>query len=245
KKTAKKRCNELYKWIKETIQDLGRSSVGDVMDAEGVGEFLPDNVSSTDIQNQSMSEEAITERVKDISVKVVDRLSSSQRNAKIHNIEANDEIAATGDMSSDEDDGDGIGRKPTGDPNTSSGGIGTPASANGNDESEHEIQKYMEIGTVSARLFLTDEKSNCYKLVVVPYKSVTNGYIKISLSGEQSEVEAEIKSAFLKDSSQPLKCSKGKIFIDKMMATQKMSLSFFLDYSDNCSMEVKIYGHTL
>lgn len=55
KKTAKKRCNELYKWIKETIQNLGRSSASDVMDAEGVGEFLPDNVATVDIQNQSTS----------------------------------------------------------------------------------------------------------------------------------------------------------------------------------------------
>lgn len=243
RKTAKKRRSELFKLIKEKINELGKNNATDVMDAEGVGEFLPDDVTDLEVQNESGVEETITDRIKDITIKVVDRVSASKGNAKIYDLTA-DEVAATGDLSED-DEGDGVGRKPTGDPNSSSGGIGTAASANRNENSETEIKKYIEVATASVRLFLTDEKAKQYKLVIMPEKSVKDGYIKISLSGEQSDVEAVIKSANLSSNSISLECSKGKIFINNMIAKQKFSVSFVLDYVDNCSMEVRLYGYTL
>lgn len=243
RKTAKKRRTELFKLIKEKINELGKNNATDVMDAEGVGEFLPDDVTDLEVQNESGVEETITDRIKDITIKVVDRVSASKGHAKIYDLTA-DEVAATGDLS-EEDEGDGVGRKPTGDPNSSSGGIGTAASANRNENSGTEIKKYFEVATASVRLFLTDEKAKQYKLVIMPEKSVKDGYIKISLSGEQSDVEAVIKSANLSSNSISLECSKGKIFINNMIAKQKFSVSFVLDYADNCSMEVRLYGYTL
>ncbi|KLU64848.1 hypothetical protein DEAC_c31760 [Desulfosporosinus acididurans] len=243
-KTAKKRRTELFKLIKEKIHELGKNNATDVMDAEGVGEFLPDDVIDLEIQDESGVEETITARIKDIAIKVVDRVSMSKGNTKIFDLMADEEIAATGDLS-EEDEGEGVGRKPTGETNSSSGGIGTATSANRNDNSETEIKKYVEVGTASVRIFLTDEKSKQYKLIIIPEKNVKYGYIKISLSGEQSDVEAVIMSANLSNSSVSLKCSKGKVFINNMIAKQKYSVSFVLDYFDNCSMEVRLYGYTL
>ncbi|MGC7872072.1 hypothetical protein ACPUYX_11150 [Desulfosporosinus sp. SYSU MS00001] len=243
RKAAKRIRTELFRLIKEKIHDLGKGDSTDMMDAEGVGEFLPDNDASIESQNDSNFDETITDRVKDITVKMVDSVSS-KANAKIFDITEDEEVAAAGDFSED-DSADEVGRKPTGAPNSSSGGIGTTVSANKNDESETEIKKYMEIGIASVRLFLTNEISNEYKLVIMPEKSIKNGFIKISLSGEQNNIEAEIKSANLSPNSVPLKCSKGKIFINNMLAKQKCHFMFILNYLENCSLEVRLYGHTL
>ena len=107
------------------------------------------------------------------------------------------------------------------------------------------MNKLVEVGMGQIRLFLQDKDSNKYKLIILPEKSAVNGFIKISLSGEQSNVEANILSAYNENNSSVLKCHKGKIFIDKIEENSKLNLSFVLDYTDNCSMEVGLYGHQI
>ena len=101
------------------------------------------------------------------------------------------------------------------------------------------------MGIVQTRLFLIDKDANKYKLIILPGKSAVDGFVEISLSGEQSNVEANILSAYNDNNSSTLKCSKGKIFIDKIVEKSKLNLSFVLDYTDNCSMEVGLYGYQI
>jgi hypothetical protein len=243
KKIAKKRRTELFRFIKEQILNIGRSNSIDELDAEGVGEFLPDNIQTSENERDRDIEETISDKTKQIDIKVVDKVSITKGTTKIYDILANEEIATTGEFS--DDDSDGEGRKPTGKPNSTSGGIGTPAPAKGKEDGNFPIKKYVEVGLASTRLLLTDKASNKYKLIMLPEKNAANGFVKINLSGEQSNVEADILSAYNESDSVTLKCSKGKIFIDKIVEKKKIILSFILDYSDNCSMEVGLYGYQI
>lgn len=244
KKAAKKRRSELFKFIKEEILNIGRSNSTDEMDAEGVGEFLPDDLPISEEQRNQDVEETISDKTKQVDIKVVDKVSVAKGAAKMYDILANEEAAATGEFT-DNDDADGEGRRGTGKPNSSSGGIGTPTPAKEKDNGKSSIKKFIEVGIAQTRLFLIDKDANKYKLIILPEKSAVDGFIKISLSGEQSNVEANILSAYNDNNSSTLKCSKGKIFIDKIVEKSKLNLSFVLDYTDNCSMEVGLYGHQI
>lgn len=241
KKIAKKRRLELFKFIKKQILNIGRSNSIDELDAEGVGDFLPDNIQTSENERNRDIEESISDKTKQIDIKVVDKVSITKGTTKTYDILANEEIVTTGEFS--DDDSDGEGRKPTGKPNSTSGGIGTPTLAKGEENGNLPIKKYVEVGIASARLFLTDKATNKYKLIMLPEKSAANGFAKINLSGEQSNVEADILYAYNEIDSETLKCSKGKIFIDKIVEKKKIILSFVLDYSESCSMEVGLYGY--
>jgi len=244
KKAAKKRRSELFKFIKEEILNIGRSNSTEEMDAEGVGEFLPDDLLISEVQRNQDVEETISDKTKQVDIKVVDKVSVAKGIAKMYDILANEEAAATGEFS-DNDDVDGESRRGTGKPNSSSGGIGTPTPAKEKDNGNASIKKFIEVGIVQTRLFLIDKDANKYKLIILPGKSAVDGFVEISLSGEQSNVEANILSAYNENDSSTLKCCKGKIFIDKIVEKSKLNLSFVLDYTDNCSMEVGLYGYQI
>ena len=244
KKAAKKRRSELFKFIKEEILNIGRSNSTEEMDAEGVGEFLPDDLLISEVQRNQDVEETISDKTKQVDIKVLDKVSVAKGIAKMYDILANEEAAATGEFS-DNDDVDGESRRGTGKPNSSSGGIGTPTPAKEKDNGNASIKKFIEVGIVQTRLFLIDKDANKYKLIILPGKSAVDGFVEISLSGEQSNVEANILSAYNDNDSSTLKCCKGKIFIDKIVEKSKLNLSFVLDYTDNCSMEVGLYGYQI
>lgn len=240
KKKAKKLRSELFKFIREGILNIGRNNSTDEIDVEGVGEFLPDDISPIEIRDNDI-DETISDKTKQIDIKVVDKVLIPNGIAKIYDIIAYEEVAAAGELV--DDDSNGQGRKPTGEPNSTSGGIGTLTPAKGKEDGESLIRKYVEIGIASTRLFLTDKAVNKYKLIILPEKSAVNGFVKINLSGEQSNFESDIVSAYNDSDSTTLKCEKGKIFIDRIIENNKITISFVLDYSENCSMEVGLYGY--
>lgn len=244
-KKAKKNRTELFKYVKETILEIGRNNAADEIDADGVGEYLPDELFFEQQQNQSETEEAITDKTKDIELKVIEKASIPKGFEKTQGKHIYEEIDDFGDNVNDSS-GDDIGHKPIGNSNNSNGGQGSQTSAYANKESDTKIKKWVEVSTSHVRLFITDNITNMYKLILMPERSVAIGYIQVKLSGEQSNIIAEIKKAYLnKDYSNPLKCLDGKIFINNILENQKMNISFALDYIENCSMEVNLYGYSL
>lgn len=244
KKAAKKRRSELFKFIKEEILNIGRSDFTDEIDAEGVGEFLPDDLLIFENQRNQDIQETISDKTKQVDIKIVEKVSIVKGIEKKHDSFANEEVSATGEFTLN-DDADGEGWIGIGNFNSSNGGIGVSTPVKEKENEKSSMNKLVEVGMGQIRLFLQDKDSNKYKLIILPEKSAVNGFIKISLSGEQSNVEANILSAYNENNSSVLKCHKGKIFIDKIEENSKLNLSFVLDYTDNCSMEVGLYGHQI
>ncbi|MFA6808456.1 MAG: hypothetical protein WCR27_05635 [Eubacteriales bacterium] len=243
-KNAKKKRLAIFKFIKDTIHDLGQNKNTDEMDAEGVGEFLPDDISVIGRNGEKEVEETVTDKTKNIDIKVIDKVLVSQGFAKNNDDFAQEEVAATGEVIEDEDS-EAIGRFPTGKSNILKGGLENIVSTKENDDSENIIKKYTEVGTTYIRMFLIDKSAKLYKLIFLPEKSATNGYVKISLSGEQSNTESDVKSAYLASNTKLLKCKKGKIYLDRILENEKTSLFFILSHSDNYSMEVGLYGNQI
>ncbi|WP_061994245.1 hypothetical protein [Clostridium sp. ATCC 25772] len=246
KKRAKKIRTELFRYIKEVVIQMGRNEETDEIDADGVGEYLPDELFMVQDQNQNDKEETITDKTKNIEIKVIEKVKIPKGISKINGDSLDEEIDAYGNIAIDSDDIDGTARTHKGRKNNSSGGNGTPTGATGKIDGTNGIKKWVEIGLVQTRLFNTGTKPNEYKLVLTPEKNAQKGYVMVKLSGEQSNFNASIKSAKLESNrNQKLHCNDGKIFLNSFIEKQKLSIIFELEYVESCSMEVALYGYSL
>ncbi len=252
KKKAKKIRTELFRYIKEIVIQMGRNEAADEIDAEGVGEYLPDelfmvqNQNQNRNQNQNDKDETITDKTKDIEIKAVEKVKIPTGIAKIEGDSLDEEIDDYGNIATDDDVIDGTARTPRGKKNNGSDGKGTPTGATGNIDGTNVIKKWAEIGSVQTRLFNTGVKPSEYKLMLTPEKSAQKGYVMVKLSGEQSNFNASIKSARLESSeSEKLNSMDGRIFLNSFLEKQKISIIFELDYEESCSMEVALYGYSL
>ena len=105
-------------------------------------------------------------------------------------------------------------------------------------------RKVKHIGTMHVRLYLSDREQKKYNLVFTPQKSMGSGYLQIDLSGEQSKVKASIISAVDLVSKTALNCRENKIYLNNIQKMQRNKVSFFLEYVEECSMEVTLFGYT-
>ena len=246
KKKAKKLRTELFQYIKEVIIQMAKNEATDEIDADGVGEYLPDDLFVMQNQNQNDKDESITDNTKDIMIKVVEKVKIPKGISKIEGDSLDEEIDAYGKIAVDDDDINGTTRTPQGSRNNGSGGSGTPTGATDNIDGTNVVKKWVEIGSVQTRLFNTGIKPNEYKLMLTPERNAQNGYVVIKLSGEQSNFNASIKSAKLESKgNEKLHCVDGKIFLSSFVEKQKMIIIFELEYEENCSMEVALYGYSL
>lgn len=246
KKRAKKIKSDLFGYIKEVILEFGRSETTDEVDADGVGEYLPDELLSAYDYNTGDKNETITDITKDIEIRVVERVHIPKGISKIQGDSLDEEIDSPGNLANDDDVIDGTTRTPQGNPNNQFGGIGTPTGGVESSDGFSIIKKWVQIGSTQTRLFNTGKKPNEYKLLLTPEQATEKGYVLIKLAGEQSNVNALIKTARLENEvNSSLKCIEGKIFLEKIDAKKKLSVVFELEHGERCSMEVGLYGYSI
>ena len=107
-----------------------------------------------------------------------------------------------------------------------------------------KVKKVSLIPDANIRLILINKKLRKYKLVILPKKDIPDACVRISLSGEQSNLRARIRNAYENDNVlNPLRINQDKIYMNNLFENQKFTLSFILNYSDDCSMEVELYEY--
>ena len=110
-------------------------------------------------------------------------------------------------------------------------------------DSERPV-RITSIGTMAVRLFLTDRENNIYNLIFTPLKNAGRGYLQIDLSGEQKNVEASVINATELKTNAALPCKGNKIFLNSIERNIKNKISFQIEYAEECSLEVKLYGYS-
>lgn len=256
KNKAKSNMAMLYKFVKEAVIDLGKKTTVDEIDAEGMGEFFADT-ELIDTNNQS-KDEAISSITSNIELNVTtpqrdqigyeDTLDGNTQYSKVQDEEYLDEdYGGTGSKDKHDDDknntqigtgfGDGNGDNP------GTHGLGKNSFLTDLSNSD-DISSATHIGTMNVRLFLSDRSKNIYTLVFVPQKNAGNGYLQIDLSGEQKNVKASIVTANDIKNNLPLVCKGNRISLNNIERNSKNKISFQIDYAEECSMEVKLYGYS-
>ena len=258
---AKKNKIALARHIKEIIIERGRNVTVDEVDAEGVGEFLPD---TPDLGAQKQkSTEGIQDTTKDVDIQVV----SPGAWQKGFEYTASGQGLDTEESSGDADDLDtgGEGGKDFGDEEENDthggGGIGSNdgngAGIHGygdnpynegteSDDGTEVVSKKKQVQMMAVRLIRTNPQNNEYRLTFVPKKTYGKGYLQIKLSGEQkSSDDLVITAARFHVTGETLKAKGNKILVDHIDGGQKCLVDFVISNVEACSMEVSLYGYPI
>lgn len=256
KTKARQNMSELYKFVKNSVIELGKRTTVDEIDAEGMGEFFADT-EAIDDNNQSKNE-IISSVTGNIEVMIIEpekeqagyeeTLDGGVQYPQNHSNEDFDkDYGGTGSKDQHDDgenmtyDGTGFGDGDGENPGTH--GFGNNSFTKGVEDFD-DIRHVMRIGTMSVRLFLSDRYTNTYTLVFVPQRSSGTGYLQIDLSGEQKNVKASILSAYDMKNNIRLLCKGSKIYLNNIERNMKNKISFVIEYAEECSLEVKLYGYS-
>lgn len=255
---AKKVKQGLFRYIKENVLNLGRKTTVAELDAEGMGEYIPDDDS---FNSGNDKQESIVDSTKNIDLNMSE-LKSAQRGFEvaislnsngIENSEGIPEDEGFGESGSKDfgdekanssKEGNGFGNNEGDGPGTN--GDGTNHYDIGSDgEPPSKVKKKYEIHIMSVRLILLDDKCNRYRLVFMPQNTCGEGYLQFKLSGEQSDIKVNVSNAIKYSTSENLKTSNNVIYLNDIVEKKKMAVEFNVDYGERSSMEVSLYGYKI
>ena len=258
KTKAKNKMSMLFRYIKNTVIDMGKKTTVDEIDAEGMGEYFADTESmNTDNENKN---EAVSSATSSIEINIAkpvqkmmgyeESLSEDIENPEDNNNDPEGFDVDYGNFGSKDQHDDGHNK--THDGNGFGGGEGDNPGTRGSGDNKFKTDfdnlddesKAKHIGAMSVRLYLSDREKNIYNLVFTPKEIAGSGYLQIYLSGEQNTAKASIVAAFDLLTGKFLKCKGNKIYLDNIQKAKKKKVSFCLEYVEECSMEVKLYGYT-
>lgn len=253
---ARKYKKELFQLIKGYVLEYGRKTTVDEVDAEGVGEYLPDDIA---MDNGQDKHESILDVTKSIDISTPE-LKSYQKGFEMTASAIHTSVEDAEGIPEGEDFGQG-GNKDFADeePNQTSGGNqfgsnpGNGAGAAGAGDERYPVgsdgepatavKKKFEIRTMSVRLMLIDSEKKRYRLIFTPERTCGDGFLQLKLSGEQSDIAVNILLANDRDTGEKLKTNQNSIFLHNIQAKQKMTVEFNVAFSECSSMEVSLYGY--
>ncbi len=256
---AKKYRQALLRFIKETVLSLGRKTAVAEIDAQGVGDFLPDDITEDAGSNRK---EALSDKTKSIDLSLSEAKNIQKGWETVMKKEGSDHIDDFGEVleeeygdsgSKDYSNGNETGLKQG---TNYGGGDGSGPGKNGDGPNRYDsgmpetneseiVRTRYEIHTIAVRLILKDASCNRYKLIFIPEKTAGRGYLQIKLSGEQSSFDVNINSAFNCMTSEKMDVSRNKIFLSNIIKNNRMIVEFEVDYSERSSMEARLYGYKI
>ena len=255
---AKKNKQALYKRLKDIVQQYGMQTTLEEVDAEGMGEFLPDDEGISDGGEKT---EAISSATKDFDVAMSD-IQTGQKGSENY-ADSDGTPADCGMGIAEGESSGGAGSNDMYDDENSSRSDGGFGGSDGDSEgaggegsdifqvgvedtgSDSAVRKKTEMRVMRVRLFMTDPKQHRYRLLFTPAKSAQWGYLQFQLSGEQSAVNVKVRDSFLAGSGKKLSCHNNEIILGSFSAGQRLSVDFTIDYAEQSSMEVKLYGYQI
>lgn len=255
---AKKVKQGLFRYIKENVLNLGRKTTVAELDAEGMGEYIPDDDS---FNSGNDKQESIVDSTKNIDLNMSE-LKSAQRGFEVAISSNSNGIENSEGIPEDEGFGE-RGSKDFGDEKANSSkegngfgnneGDGSGTNGDGTNhydigidgEPPSKVKKKYEIHIMSVRLILLDDKCNRYRLVFMPQNTCGEGYLQFKLSGEQSDIKVNVSNAIKYSTSENLKTSNNVIYLNDIVEKKKMAVEFNVDYGERSSMEVSLYGYKI
>lgn len=241
KREAKAKKKALFKIIKDYVLQMQNANNADEMDAEGVGDYIADEVVFEDInENKNQS---ISNIINKIEVTKVDIDKIKRASMRSNNTVGNDNIDTLGIK---DDNGEGIGEGNLGENTGSDGGKGAQVSFGEFINGNQNMKKKVAVIPSKMKVFSTDKYKQEYIMRFQLKEDFSEIYIKVSLSGEQSGEEANITYAELVDDKiKKLNVHKDIIQVSNALGKKNFKIRFNLDYDICCSTEVSMYGYKI
>jgi len=239
-KLARQMRDELFAWVKRKVYELGEYQSGDELDAEGIGDLIPDFF-DFDNAGTKKEEEAISNVIKEPwEVKVSEKPESLVSISKQIEMETKERYEDVGML--DEEGEFPTKDVPHGEFNSTDGGEGAPALGNSG-EGNRPIEKYKEISTYRMRMFVSDTTETAYTLTFITDCDVNAGYIEVFISGEQSSIVPKIMIAKKVDSGiEELNTQGNHIKVSSIKKGIRNRIVFKLEEDELYTLEVKLYA---
>lgn len=242
KKEAERLKKKLFKFIKDTVLEIGKSSISDEMDAVGAGEFIPDlDMAEQESDNRKediSSEVKVFSAPEKVSAIKTDKGAWSDFDKGIESEETYEEEQGEykdfDNSYEDVENEEGI-----------KGAAGSLDIDDMNYEEEKSTyKKTVMISPLKLRIFMYNNEEKVYKLIFIPENSAKDAYIEIVATGEQNNTALTIKSAKTAE-RKPLNYGKNRIYIGNIKGGKKYSFLYSIKYNELCSMGVLIYGYKI
>jgi len=233
---AKKKLANLTSFIKQCLEELKNEDSNEELDADGIGEYLPDDL---DIETSANEEkiESISDRIIEFNKTITNKKPSVSRvkqEDKDAQTEADaDENGSTGGDDEFENHGDNSEADGTRDPNSGD---------NGKENGQKKVMQ--EIRADKLRIICTNKNKGQYLIIFKPHYSAENGYLELFLSAETGAYPAVIKESTV-EGAEHFEITENRIKGLTFNASDTIKMQVTIDYSDYCSMEVKAYGHKI
>lgn len=231
-KEARKQYNKLFDFVRATIRKYVESSVPESMDAEGVGEFLPDEFD--DGSNHEPTENIVDDIIEEVEVRDKPIIKMDVINLEDEN---KDDSMSSGQAYADGEEEANYGQ---GEANDTTGGTGTPGSAN-DETGTVDIPSGKSVITTKSRCMYTEGK---YEFVFTSPIDLQNAKLSVEIAGEISNYKPEIIQASSEKrlfSNSSLNFKNNIIEIGKVNKNESKRIQFILKENENWALEVKLY----
>lgn len=233
---AKKRLSGLTSFIKQSLDELKIEDSNDELDADGIGEYLPDD-SDIEMPADENRGENITDKIIEIDKNIIVKRPPASINRQE---DCETETETSGD--SDEDTVDKDTWQRTGD-SWETGELRDPDSGS-NAGNYDQPKRFQEIRADKLRVICLDKNNGQYLILFTPHYSAENGCLELYFSAEAGKYPVPIKEITIPYSDN-LEINENKIKGFLFKASEKINVQVAIDYFDYCSMEVKAYGHKI
>lgn len=240
---AKKILNDIFGWIRDKITQLAGPENMDEVDAEGVSQYLPDELEDSD--------KGVLQQFEDLAEEPAPVLDMRIRSVPTISVPTYDT-----ETPSDEDEGDGEGTAPggTGGGGSDGGGggdgggdgeggnNGTGSSGGGTTQSGPDHNKRVDL--TNLRIYCSDPAKGKYRLLFEP-KTADAGHLRVFVIGEVGAEAAEIASYSVNGGPDiPLNGTpKGLIGPLSLKKGERAMLEVVLQDSLRCALGVNAYAN--
>jgi hypothetical protein len=236
---AKTVLRSLYGWINDKVRSLSDLHGAEELDAEGVSQYLPDDLDESEQPQDSSAEGERIEPQPDISVQV--RLHETPVAVAMG---ADDPAAEDGEEDTVGGPGNfgggGSGEGGDGGAGTEGGTGGDGRTKGGSGRGSSPTQK--PIGLRKVRVFCSDPKLGRYRIMAEP-EATSKGFLAVRVIGEVGEEAAPIEQVWLPGATQGEPPPKpGAVGPLELETGKRISVDVVLEGALHCALGVSAYA---
>jgi hypothetical protein len=236
---ARNVLNQLNGWIRDKVRSLSEIHGFDELDADGISQYLPDDLDETSQITENVSEGERLEPEPDISVQVRahDKLAALSTGAPNLSGEGEDDVGLEG-----EGPFGGDGKGGGGGDGGGSGGTGDGSKTKKGGSERGPTPSSRQVGLRSVRVYCTDSEIGKYRIMCEPNET-QKGFLRIHVVGEVGQEPAPIQEVWLEGASvSAAPGPNGVIGPLELEEGQRVSLDVVLEDALHCALGVSAYA---
>lgn len=242
RKEAEERRKKLSREIRERIFALGKEQISDQMDAVGMGDIIPDLVSTEN--NEEKKGESIGNSIKTFSSPTKKKVRKTDTGINMNELYGNADIDVPGIINEDGEGGGKAGHSFPGNGNGNGGKFVGYLGGTGDvaEDGNTNVRVSENIQPLKTRI-IYNNKDKSYRLSFTMEESYNDVIIGFIAVGEQGNTKISVDNARVNDKK--VQCRNGKIQCGRIEKGIRYVVEYQTAFTEMCCMEVKMDGYRI